>query len=111
MGLCDVERVCFLLKVRQDRLAEYRERHAAVWPEMLDALSATGWHNYSLFLREDGLLVGYLETDDFAAAQAAMAATDVNARWQAEMGGFFEALDGDRPDEAMRPLTEVFHLA
>jgi L-rhamnose mutarotase len=106
-----VERVCFLLKVRQDRLAEYRERHAAVWPEMLDALSATGWHNYSLFLREDGLLVGYLETDDFAAAQAAMAATDVNARWQAEMGGFFEALDGDRPDEAMRPLTEVFHLA
>ncbi|MDX6312298.1 MAG: L-rhamnose mutarotase [Streptomyces sp.] len=106
-----MERVCFLLKVRQDRLAEYRERHAAVWPEMLDALSATGWHNYSLFLREDGLLVGYLETDDFAAAQAAMAATDVNARWQAEMGGFFEALDGDRPDEAMRPLTEVFHLA
>lgn len=106
-----VQRVCFLLKVRQDRLAEYRERHAAVWPEMLDALSATGWHNYSLFLRDDGLLVGYLETEDFAAAQAAMAATDVNARWQTQMAGFFEALDGERPDEAMRPLTEVFHLA
>ena len=106
-----MQRVCFLLKVRQDRLDEYRERHAAVWPEMLDALSATGWHNYSLFLREDGLLVGYLETEDFAAAQQAMAATDVNARGQAEMGGFFEALDGARPDEAMRPLTEVFHLA
>ena len=72
---------------------------------------AAGWHNYSLFLREDGLLVGYLETEDFAAAQAAMAATDVNARWQAEMAGFFEALDGATPDEAMRPLTEVFHLA
>lgn len=106
-----MQRVCFLLKVREDRLAEYRERHAAVWPEMLEALSATGWHNYSLFLREDGLLVGYLETEDFAAAQEAMAATDVNARWQAEMGDFFEALDGSRPDEAMRPLTEVFHLA
>lgn len=66
-----MQRVCFLLKVRADRLDEYRERHAAVWPEMLDALSATGWHNYSLFLREDGLLVGYLETEDFAAAQAA----------------------------------------
>ncbi|MFE2543566.1 L-rhamnose mutarotase [Actinacidiphila glaucinigra] len=106
-----MQRVCFLLKVRKDRLAEYRERHAAVWPEMLDALSATGWHNYSLFLREDGLLVGYLETEDFKAAQEAMAATDVNARWQAEMADFFEALDGTRPDEAMRPLTEVFHLA
>ncbi|MBT2528305.1 L-rhamnose mutarotase [Streptomyces sp. ISL-99] len=80
-------------------------------PDMLEALSATGWHNYSLFLRDDGLLVGYLETEDFARAQAAMAATEVNARWQAEMGEFFEALDGDRPDEAMKPLTEVFHLA
>jgi len=105
-----MERVCFLLKVRQSLLAEYRERHAAVWPEMLAALSAAGWHNYSLFLREDGLLVGYLETEDFEAAQAAMTATDVNARWQAEMAPFFEALDGTKPDEALRPLTEVFHL-
>ncbi|MDT0446401.1 MULTISPECIES: L-rhamnose mutarotase [unclassified Streptomyces] len=106
-----MQRVCFLLKVRADRIEEYRARHAEVWPEMQQALSASGWHNYSLFLREDGLLVGYLETDDFAAAQEAMAATDVNARWQAEMSGFFESLDGARPDEAMRPLTEVFHLA
>ncbi len=106
-----VQRVCFLLKVRADRIDEYRERHAAVWPEMRDALSATGWHNYSLFLREDGLLVGYLETEDFEAARAAMGATDVNARWQAEMGGFFEELDGRGPDDAMVPLTEVFHLA
>ncbi|MCZ0206281.1 L-rhamnose mutarotase [Streptomyces achromogenes] len=106
-----MQRVCFLLKVRADRLDEYRARHAAVWPEMLDALTAAGWHNYSLFLREDGLLVGYLETEDFAAAQARMAATDVNARWQKEMAPFFESLEGVRPDEAMRPLTEVFHLA
>lgn len=106
-----MHRVCFLLKVRQGRLDAYRERHADVWPEMLAALSDAGWHNYSLFLRPDGLLVGYLETEDFAAAQAAMAATDVNARWQAEMADYFEELDGRGPDEAMRPLTEVFHLA
>ena len=103
-------RYCFQLQVKPDRIAEYRERHAAVWPEMLRALAETGWHNYSLFLREDGLLVGYLETEDFAAAQAGMEATDVNARWQAEMAPFFESLDGARPDEAMTPLTEVFHL-
>ncbi|RDG38372.1 L-rhamnose mutarotase [Streptomyces corynorhini] len=106
-----MRRVCFLLKVRQDRITEYRERHAAVWPDMLLALSQCGWHNYSLFLRDDGLLVGYLETEDFTAAQEAMAATEVNARWQKDMAPFFEALDGDRPDEAMKPLTEVFHLA
>ncbi|MFE7709956.1 L-rhamnose mutarotase [Streptomyces sp. NPDC057486] len=105
-----MQRVCFLLKVRPDRAEEYRERHQHVWAEMRDALSATGWHNYSLFLREDGLLVGYLETEDFDAARAAMEATDVNARWQAEMSEFFEELDGRAPDAAMLPLTEVFHL-
>ncbi|MEW9527550.1 L-rhamnose mutarotase [Microbispora sp. NPDC049125] len=104
-----MERVCFLLKVRPDRLEEYRERHAAVWPEMRAALSETGWHNYSLFLREDGLLVGYLETDDFEAARAAMAERDVNSRWQAEMAPFFEELDGT-PDQGMVSLREVFHL-
>ncbi|MFF2850851.1 L-rhamnose mutarotase [Streptomyces sp. NPDC058001] len=105
-----MQRVCFLLKVRADRVEEYRERHADVWPAMLDALSGAGWGNYSLFLRDDGLLVGYLETEDFDRARAAMDATDVNARWQREMAEFFEALDGSAPDAAMRPLEEVFHL-
>jgi L-rhamnose mutarotase len=107
------ERVCFLLRVRPERLAEYRERHAAVWPEMLEALRDAGWHNYSLYLDDDGLLVGYLETPDFAAATRAMDATDVNARWQAEMAPFFvddgtEAVDGG---PSLRRMNEVFHLA
>ncbi|NEB81452.1 L-rhamnose mutarotase [Streptomyces sp. SID14478] len=106
-----MQRVCFLLRVRADRIDEYRVRHEDVWQEMREALTAAGWHNYSLFLREDGLLVGYLETEDFEAARAAMDATDVNARWQADMAGFFEELDGQGPDAAMVPLTEVFHLA
>jgi L-rhamnose mutarotase len=106
-----MQRVCFLLKVKADRLEEYKIRHKAVWPEMLNALSETGWTNYSLFLRPDGLLVGYVETPDFEAALKGMAERDVNARWQAQMGDFFEALDGKRPDEGMFPLEEVFHLA
>ncbi|MFF5970305.1 L-rhamnose mutarotase [Streptomyces sp. NPDC012769] len=105
-----MRRVCFLLKVRSDRVEEYRERHRHVWADMLTALSRAGWRNYSLFLRDDGLLVGCLETEDFEAARAAMEATEVNARWQAEMAPFFEELDGRAPDAAMRPLTEVFHL-
>ncbi|MEU8678302.1 L-rhamnose mutarotase [Streptomyces sp. NPDC048560] len=106
-----MQRVCFLLKVRAEMAEEYRERHQHVWADMRAALSRTGWHNYSLFLREDGLLVGYLETPDFERARAAMEATEVNARWQREMGHYFEELDGQAPDAAMRPLTEVFHLA
>lgn len=105
-----MNRYCFLLQVRPELLDEYRERHRAVWPEMLQALTASGWHNYSLFARPDGLLVGYVEAEDLVAAQAAMEATEVNARWQAEMGRYFTGLDGRRPDEGLLLLSEVFHL-
>jgi L-rhamnose mutarotase len=103
-------RVCFQLQVKPERIAEYRERHAAVWPEMLHALAETGWHNYSLFLRPDGLLIGYFETLSLEQAQAGMAATEVNARWQAEMSEFFGDLEGRAPDEGFLVLDEIFHL-
>jgi L-rhamnose mutarotase len=102
-------RACFQLQVRPDRIEEYKTRHAAVWPEMVRALHETGWHNYSLFLREDGLLIGYVETPtSIEDAQAAMARTEVNARWQAEMAEFF--IEGRAPDEGFLLLDEVFHL-
>jgi L-rhamnose mutarotase len=104
-----VTRVCFTLQVRPDRLEEYRRRHAAVWPEMLEALRDAGWRDYQLFLREDGLLVGTVVTDDLAAAQAAMEETAVNARWQADMASFFDLPDG-RPDRGMHVLDLVFDL-
>ena len=105
-----MSRVCFLLQVRPERLAEYKERHKNVWPEMREALQDTGWTNYSLFLRDDGLLVGYLETADFEASRAAMEKLEVNARWQREMSEFFVSPAGVTPDRAMNPLEEVFHL-
>ncbi len=103
-------RVCFLLKVRPDKVAQYKARHAEVWPEMLNALRETGWKNYSLFLKPDGQLVGYLETEDFEKCCAAMKEHPVNARWQAEMVPFFEANNGGGPDDNMFPLDEIFHL-
>ncbi len=106
-----MERVCFLLRVRPDRLDEYRERHRAVWPDMLQALRETGWSNYSLFLREDGLLVGYLETESLEAALAGMQEREVNARWQSDMAPFFELPDDGRPDTGFERLEEIFHLA
>lgn len=105
-----MNRYCFLARVRPELLDEYRAWHRQVWPEMLAALAASGWHNYSLFADADGLLVGYVEAHDLAAAQAAMADTEVNARWQAEMGRYFEGLDGRRPDEGFHLLDEVFNL-
>ena len=106
-----MERVCFLSRVKADRLAEYKERHKAVWSDMLEALRETGWHNYSLFLKDDGLLVGYFETPDYQGALAGMAKREVNERWQRDMAPFFVSLEGRRPDEGFLRLEEVFHLA
>jgi L-rhamnose mutarotase len=103
-------RVCFQLQVKPERMAEYRARHAAVWPEMREALATTGWRNYSLFLSDTGMVIGYLECDDFVAARRAMVETEVNARWQAEMDEFFQGLEGRRPDEGLLQLDEIFHL-
>jgi L-rhamnose mutarotase len=102
-------RICFLLHVRPEKLQEYKQCHTQVWPEMLEALRQTGWRNYSLYLRPDGLLVGYLETDDFEKACADMQNYPVNARWQAVTSQFFEPMPG-AADENMIPLEEVFHL-
>ena len=108
--IAQVQRICFVLQVRPEVVDDYRARHAAVWPEMREALSCAGWHNYSLFLQDDGTLIGYVECDDFTLAQSRMAETDVNARWQAEMALLFDGIDGGAPDEAMVPIPEIFHL-
>jgi L-rhamnose mutarotase len=103
-------RVCFLLKVRKDKLDEYRARHAGVWPEMQRALRESGWRNYSLFLRPDGVVVGYLEADNFEQCCARMKEQPVNARWQKEMVPFFESTNGAPADDNLFPLEEIFHL-
>lgn len=105
-----MERVCFLLQVRSERLEEYKREHRAVWPPMLDALRATGWHNYSLFLRDDGLLIGYFETPDLQAALDGMAEMNINTLWQKRMAPFFVYLRNRRPDEGFLRLEEIFHL-
>lgn len=102
-------RHCFRLQVRPELLDEYLARHSPVWPEMLAEIATAGRRNYSLFLGDSGTLVGYYETDDDAAAQAYLAASEIASRWEAEMGRFFIGLDG-RPDQAAIPLSEVFHL-
>ena len=108
--MAERERVCFLMQLKPERVADYLRAHEVVWPEMLEALRETGWANYSLFVREtDGLVVGYLETDDYERATSEMATRAINARWQAGMAEYFD--DSQNPDETSVRLTEYFHLA
>ena len=93
---------------RPERLAEYIAVHQHVWQDMRDALSNAGWRRYSLFLRpEDGLVVGYFESDDTAAAMRAMEDEDVNTRWQKEMAQYFVQPNGGTPEI----LAQYFYLA
>lgn len=106
-----MKRVGILLKVKKDKMVEYREVHKNVWPEMKEALSRQGWYNYSLFLTDDGLLFGYFETPvDFQTALKGMETEPINHKWQKAMAGYFEALEGKRADESMVVLEEVFHI-
>ena len=97
------------MQVAPALLDEYVARHAPLWPEMLAEIAASGRRNYSLFLGDDGRLIGYYETDDDAAAHAYLTASPVAARWEAQMAGFFVDLEG-RPDQPAAPLTEIFNL-
>lgn len=105
-----MQRVCFQLQVKPELIGEYVERHKAVWPTMLRAIEASRRRNYSLFLRGDGLLIGYYEVDDDEAAQRSLAENPDTAEWEAEAARYFVALDGSRPDQAAPQLREVFNL-
>lgn len=106
-----MQRVGFVLKVKEDRIDEYKERHKRVWSDMLDALRRHGWHNYSLFMRDDGLLFGYFEAEEsFEASQAGMSQEEVNTRWQEFMAPLFESTDKAHADQMLVRLEEVFHL-
>ncbi len=106
-----MKRIAFLLKVKEDKIEDYKRQHENVWHEMLDALHKTGWHNYSLFMRDDGLLFGYFETpDSFEAALEGMSKTEINEKWQEFMAPYFEDIGGAHADESMLQLEEVFHL-
>jgi L-rhamnose mutarotase len=100
-------RCCFLLHVRPEKLAEYVEAHQHVWEEMREALSAAGWRNYSLVLRpEDGMVVGYFESEDTDAAQRAIEQAAISPRWEAAMAEYFAPGGGDK-----QILPQYFHLA
>jgi L-rhamnose mutarotase len=103
-----MERVGFTMRILPGQEAEYRRRHAAVWPEMLEALKIAGCRDYTIFLRGSDVFA-YLEVDDFAAFRASMAASPVDARWQSEMAELIDPLTDPATGFHQR-LEEIFHL-
>jgi L-rhamnose mutarotase len=105
-------RVAFLLRLRPGMSEAYDESHQHVWPEMLALLKRSGVSEYSIFRRDEMLvLVMCLPAgDDFDAVWDRIKADPVNTRWQQAMAPFLEPVAGLRPGERFPMLREVFYL-
>jgi L-rhamnose mutarotase len=99
-----------IIRVRPERLEEYKAYHARVWPEVLKTITRCHIRNYSIFHR-DGLLFAYFEYhgDDFAADMAAMAADPKTQEWWAVMRPMQEPMATAAPGDWWADMTEVFH--
>ena len=104
-----MQRCCFTLQIKKDRISEYLAAHE-VWPEMLQAISDAGFQNYSLFLSEDGLAVGYFETDNLEETLAKLGDTEVNRKWQEHMAEYFDT-GGDLKTGGIEWLKQYFYSA
>jgi L-rhamnose mutarotase len=83
-------RACFVRQVKPEFVDEYLRRHSPVWPEMLRAIHDAGWTNYSIFMRPDGLIVGYFESEDPSEAQARMDRSEASGQWDRSSDHLFE---------------------
>jgi L-rhamnose mutarotase len=103
-----MERVCYTFELAPGMEEEYERRHSRVWPELIAALRASGFSNYSLF-RRGHEVIAYAECEPtFEAAMATLEATDVNRRWSE----YIRSIMTRAVDENGRLLTvpEIWHL-
>ncbi|MGD0737586.1 MAG: L-rhamnose mutarotase [Terracidiphilus sp.] len=105
-----LKRYAFMLRLREGAAGAYEEAHRAVWPEMLALLKSAGISEYSIY-RRDELLILALRATDFEATWRRIENDPVNLRWQEAMAPYFAPLDGLRAGERFPMLEEVFYLA
>ena len=104
-----MQRVAFLLRLRPGTEEAYDEAHAAVWPEMLALLKRAGVSQYSIF-RRDQLLILSMQVEDFDETWARIEADPVNTRWQQAMAPYFAPLDPLRRGERFPMMQEIFFM-
>lgn len=104
MGMC--------IGLKPDKVAEYKQLHAAAWPDVLRTITDCHIRNYSIFLKEpENLLFGYWEYHgtDFAADAARMAADPATQDWWALTLPCQVPLETRQPGETWARMEEVFH--
>jgi L-rhamnose mutarotase len=104
-----MQRVAFLLRLRPGTEAAYDKAHAEVWPEMLALLKGAGISEYSIYRREQ-LLILTMRVENFDETWARIEADPVNTRWQQAMAPYFAPLDPLHAGERFPMLREVFYM-
>jgi L-rhamnose mutarotase len=103
-------RKAFMIRARKGMTQEYIRRHQPIWPELQQALTAHGVHNYSIFLHEEsGMLFGYMEVLDEALLNE-LPHDRVMKRWWKYMTEVLESEDDTSEKAIEHSLIEVFHL-
>ena len=104
-----MQRIAFLLRLREGTEAAYEAAHASVWPEMLALLKRSGISEYSIF-RRDQLLFLTMHVENFEETWARIEADPVNTRWQQAMAPYFAPLDPLLPGERFPMMREIFFM-
>jgi L-rhamnose mutarotase len=102
-------RVAFRLRIRAGKESQYDEAHKSVWPALLAKLKAVGISDYSIFRRDQDLIL-VMEVEDFDAAWKALDEDPTNLKWQQEMAALFEPVPGIKHGERFAMMEEVFRL-
>ena len=99
-----------VIRVKPDKLEEYKRYHANVWPEVLSMIHECNMRNYSIY-HKDGYLFAYFEYigDDFDADMTKMAADPVTQKWWDICKPMQEPLETRVEGEWWANMEEVFH--
>ena len=104
-----MQRVAFCLRLKPGTAEAYDKAHREVWPEMLALLKRAGISEYSIFRREEMLILS-MRVEDFDATWDTIERDPINTRWQKEMAQYFEPLEPLAPGERFPMMREVFYL-
>ena len=102
-------RKAFRLRIKAGKEKEYDEAHRQVWPELLAKLKEVGISKYSIFRRDQDLIL-VMHVENFESAWSALANDPTNLKWQGKMSAFFEPMTGLRPGERFAMMEEVFYM-
>ncbi len=111
-----MKRYGMVVEVRPERIEEYKELHAAVWPEVLDMVTRCNIRNYSIYLRQltpgRYYLFSYFEYvgDDFDGDMSRMADDETTQRWWEVCKPCHRPLEDRAEGEWWAEMEEVFHL-